>query len=86
MKEQRSTEQPFGNEWLKEVMKLPKKYIIEEFTKQALIKNQNLEDQNRELIEVLDAIDNYLSPNPKNYIGCGSIIHQRVKYLLRRNS
>ena len=32
--------------------------------------------------ELLKEIDEYLSPNPQNYIGSGSILHQKIKDLL----
>lgn len=34
-------------------------------------------------IEVLSEIDEYLSPNPKNYIGSGSILHTKVQAVLK---
>lgn len=32
-----------------------------------------------EMYELFDEIDEYLSSNPKNYIGSGSILHQKIK-------
>jgi len=32
-----------------------------------------------EMYELFEEIDQYLSGNPKNYIGSGSILHEKVK-------
>lgn len=72
----------FGKKWLKEIMKLPKAYIVEEFVKEKTLENERLSKINDELTELLETIDSYLSPNPNNYIGCNSVIHSRIKQLL----
>ena len=36
----------------------------------------------KDMFSVLQEIDTYLSDNDKNYIGSGSILHQRIKDLL----
>ena len=36
----------------------------------------------KEMFAVLQEIDTYLSDNPKNYVGSGSILHTKIKELL----
>jgi hypothetical protein len=36
----------------------------------------------KEMFAVLQEIDTYLSENPKNYVGSGSILHTKIKELL----
>ena len=38
----------------------------------------------RAAMELLKEIDDYLKPNPKNYIGTGSILHQKVQEIVTR--
>ena len=38
-----------------------------------------------ELVEVLKECDEYLSPNPKNSIGTGSILHQKIQAALKES-
>ena len=37
-----------------------------------------------EAIELLKEIDNYISPNPLNYIGFDSILHEKIKSILSK--
>jgi hypothetical protein len=38
------------------------------------------------LFNVLEEIDEYLSSNPKNYVGSGSILHTKIKNCLSKDA
>lgn len=48
---------PFGEEWIKEVMKLPKRELVE-FFKNKCKENAKLKEQNKDLCESLDIMNN----------------------------
>jgi len=45
--------EPYGDEWVKEISKAPKKWIIEALYKPSAIRVQSLEHQRDELLEAL---------------------------------
>lgn len=46
---------------------------------EMLNKSSEMETAIKEVLELFEELDEYLSSNPKNYIGSGSILHQKIK-------
>lgn len=56
----------------------------QENIKQFICEYNELEQKNKELMELMSEIANYLNRNKLNYIGSGSIFNQQINELLNK--